>query len=230
MTRVLPMDLHYGAVGLSDLALSAADTFTAVQISDDIISPDVVIDEDLFTSEGDLDIQEILTWDCARFEWGSVTSPTVVAGQNKVQSSDQGLVLDNRVEAILPTNDSSAQQTRASGNELGTESRFVDRVNHMKFANEENAVGEIDKNMWRPSIVTEWPRSWSGGGGAQGSNYGYVMTAAHYHHWGDGSGMTPNVAGFELGMKARRISIEFLELMFDRQTIIGILNAVGQIF
>jgi len=42
--------------------------------------------------------------------------------------------------------------------------------------------------------------------------------------------MTANIAQFSLGMRARRISMDFLELMFDRQTLIGILNAVGQVF
>lgn len=226
--RALPMDKIPGPVALIVMPLGTTDVFTTEQISDDVASPDVVIDEDLFSTEGNLQIKEVLAWDVTRLQLTQTTEPLIVASENKLQHWFAGLTRDNAVTAVAPTSDAELQHTRPGANQSSTRSRFVERWEARLSVEEQANPGNI------VSENTDWFR--------QETTYmrlmhktnedvsEFVMSDAHYHFWGDSSVTTANIMNWSLGMRARRISMDFLELMFDRQTLLGILNAVGQVF
>lgn len=222
--RALPMDTLPGPVGLVLYTQGSADAFIAEQISDDIISPDIVIDDKLFSNEGTLAIDNVLAWDMSRTEYRTNSTPDISTTPPVIQSARAGLVRDNRVSPILPTADSEAEQTRPSANEGSTESRFVDQVEFFSHANEENAAGDINirfdgqkSTLWPSTLVKT------------NMNVHRALLDAHYHAWMD-STLTGIASVNSIGMLARRIEVDFIELTFDRNTILGILNAVDQVF
>lgn len=228
--RLLPMDQLYGMVDLNTNLSGGADAFKSEQISDDIVSPDIVIDEDLFTTEGNLSIENVLCWDAGEWHFNTTTAPELTGNEDDLQTIVQGITLDNTVAVSnAPTSDVITEHTIPGGAEASTESRFVRRVTHLHQSNEENAAGEINIAM-KPDIVQMPARQRVHVSNAIGwFDIGEALTSAHYHHWGDSkaTGATPR---WQVGIKARRMECDFLELQFDRQTLLGILNAVNQIF
>lgn len=227
--RALPMDIIPGPVALIIMPLSAADVFTTEQISDDVVAPDVVIDEDLFSSAGNLQIQEILAWDVTRIQLEQSTAPLAVGSENDTTQWQAGIVRDNAVTAVPPTSNVETQHTRPGANDSSASSRFVEKW-YARITNEEQAspanVTLGDNGDWHYQ-QTVYERL------INKTNMDVselVMLDAHYHFWGDSILQTANVCSWSMGMRARRISADFLELMFDRQTLLGILNAVGQVF
>jgi len=227
MARLLVIDEHFGHVDFGFVVEGSADAFASEQITDAIIAPDVVIDDKLFIKDGSLTILDVLVWDIRTWDVFSNYSPDVIGGEGAVQSMDSGIVADNTIEASLaPTSDALAQHTFPGGS-LGTSAgsqntRFVDRFNFFQHANEENAAGEINMPFSR-QVIRHHP-----GYMVDDVTWFKLLTAAHYHHWID-SNATGGTQTVYLGANARRVSVDFQEVMFDRKTFLGILDAITQI-
>jgi len=223
LAKVLPMDMHYGEVSFSSDSTSGA--FATEQISDDVISPDVIIDEDLFTSTGDLNIETILAWDIGAW-MSDVIMPNPVTFTDEIHLVVHGITKDNTVGATAPPTADSA----AGGAQIGQESadtRYVRRWVVEGNLNATNAAGERNHG-WIPRGQFELQARTILG--PAGRDYGYPLTAAHYHTWLETQGMGSVSVTVALGAQARRIEVDFAELLFDRLTLVGILQAVGQVF
>lgn len=223
MPRVLPMDQHYGEISFSSDSTTGA--FATEQIADEIVSPDVIIDEDLFKENGNLNIETILAWDIGA--WMSDTiMPEPVALTDEISLFVHGVTKDNTVEAdAQPTADSAVGGTQIGQESVST--RYVRRWVVNGTLNASAAAGERNYT-WTPDGQFELqPRTILG---PAGKDYGYIMTAAHYHTWLQSTGMGGTAVTVALGAQARRVEVDFVELLFDRLTLIGILQAVGQVF
>lgn len=226
------MDQLYGMIDLNTLVETSGDTFSAEQITANTIEPDIVIDEDLFTQEGQLNIENVLCWDIGEWLSNCTAAPDITGGESVRQNIRAGITVDNTVNVSNgPTSDVLAQHTIPGGAEATTQTRFVRRWSHLEFSNEENAAGEININSFRADIVDAPARQLvqSETKSHGWFDMGQVLTGAHYHHWVD-SLLTGAAVRCSLGAYARRVEIDFLELQFDRQTLLGILQAVNQVF
>lgn len=227
MIRILPMDQLYGFLDIDLTVEGGNDVFNSDQVPDAVIAPDVVIDEDLFSSSGSLNIEQVLCWDIGQLEFFSGLSGDITTGGDILQSISQGLTKDNTVNAgDAPTSDVNAQHTRPGGADSDVSSRYVARAQHFDFANEtHDATGQMNVSNLKAHIVQVQPRTLIKGG----RDVGTVLTSAHYHHWVD-SILTGRTHTMSVGALVRRVDVDFLEIIFDRVTLIGILNAVNQVF
>lgn len=226
MPKVLPIDQLPGEVTFGNLTESSANTFTAAQIPDDIVSPDIIIDKDLFLGGG-LNIEQVLAWDVYAWEPFTNARADISAGLNLVQEFNGGITKENTVDSSDgPTADTNPQETRPGAGNAASNTNYVRRWTWGYGANEsEDATGQINRptpdaqkfEKEQMTILTPGPRS-----------YYYPMLAAHYHLWGEGFNLN-GASVMQLGVQARRIEVEFEELMFDREAFLGILGFVGNI-
>ena len=116
--RMIEGDQHFGWMGLGAVSASAADTFSAA-IVDAIVEPDLIISNKATRKVLEIDVEDVLVWDCRRAEVLSTNLPDFVGGEDKLQSDRCGVTKDNTVNGSdAPTADSVAQGTRPAGSAL----------------------------------------------------------------------------------------------------------------
>ncbi len=235
--RIIEHDEHYGFIGLGSMTESAANAFSAT-IIDAIVEPDLIIKTNKGSRKLDIDIDDVIVWDCKEWHWQNDQSPDIVGGENTTQSVQAGLTKDNTVNGNdAPTADTIAQGTRVGGNgaavtgaaaggpgtrTVGDEqpTRYVTRVFHWGQGTEEqSAVGQIIREFNTMVIQPQLKYR------VDNNDVFYLMTAAHYHMWIEAQNLSA-ASNESLGMYTRRVAIDVEELMFDRAVIISILDAL----
>ncbi len=235
--RIIEHDEHFGYIGLGAMTESAANAFSAT-IIDAIIEPDLIIKTGRGARSLDIDIDDVIVWDCKEWHFHNNQSPDIVGGEDLTESVQAGITKDNTVNGNdAPTADSAAQGTLPGGNggsvtganaggpgtrTIGDEqpTRYVTRVFHWgQGAEEQTAVGQIIREFNQMAIVK------NGRYRVDGNDVHYLLTAAHYHLWIEAQNLAA-VSSEQLGMYTRRVAIDVEELMFDRAVIISILDAL----
>ncbi len=226
MPKVLSIDQTPGEISFGNTTETGANTFTRDQVPDDIIAPDIVVDKKIFDGGG-LTIEEVLAWDIYAWEPMTDARPDISAAQDTVQEFNAGLTKDNSVLGDdVPTADSLVQETRPGSGAGSTNVRYVRRWTWPYGANQEvTAASQVNRmhvpaqkfEMNQMTILPPGPRS-----------YYLPLLAAHYHRWAEGFNLN-GASTFSLGAVARRIQVEFDELMFDRESLLGILGFVTNI-
>lgn len=237
--RMIGNDEHYGQIGLGSMTMSAANAFSSAPLPG-IIEPDLIIK----TGTGkrrvlDIDIDDVLVWDCRRWDVRVGTGIDLAGGESTLQQLEGGITKDNTSRTDDgPTADSVAEGTNPSGRGasvtgtagLGTTvmngedvPRFEQYWDFGLFGNEENAAGEINNGAFstkpKNSNLNYSPYQ------VDGITVHKLLTAAHYWLWGDSAAMTAAIT-FHLGADVRRMSINVEELMFDREVLLSILDAL----
>jgi len=241
--RLIQGDFHFGNIGLGHMALSAANAFSAINI-DNIIEPDVILKElNVGRRVISQDIDDLLVWDIRNWIVKTLSDglePDVAGGEDLAQIAKGGIVKDNDFSGLQPTVDTIAQGTHPGGNlaavagaaagggdapvSIGQDVvEYEFDWEYMSNSNEEQtAVGHILHN-WRntiPRAELSYPMYLQDGWSVH-----QLLTAGRYHQWADSEGLS---SGFtqSLGMNARRVSIDLLELIFDRGVLLTLLDAL----
>lgn len=235
--RMIGHDMHYGQIGFGNMVQSGANTFSAAELAA-ICEPDLIIK----TGTGkrrvlDIDIDDVLVWDNRRWHLDALITPDSVGSENNTQAAEIGITTDNTSDSSNgPASAVIAQGTRPGG--TGTETTggapgttrmagddvpdYVMSWDFGLFANEENAAGDINIGglVRRPrENVGYTPYE------VDGITCHYLMTAAHYWLWFATEGLAA-AAACGIGASVRRMSIDLEELMFDREVLLSILDAL----
>jgi len=238
--RAVTGDLHYQKIGFGTVTLSGADTFSAAQLPK-IAEPTFIVKDEINRAFLEVDVEDVLIWDNRKWEARAGGAIDFAVSEDKTQTSNWGVTKDNTSDGSdAPTSDAIAQGTRPGGkgaavtgaaagggdggplmNSDDIPTRYVARGEFFAIANEENAVGEINQSFSQDSTYPYEPYQDS----ESEHSVHYLMTAAHYHAWLDtaGTGITGNLS---LGADVRKMAIDLQELMFDRQVILSILDAL----
>lgn len=225
--RLLEIDAHPGHIDFGVATAGSSDAFKTQQVTDAIISPDITINANLFHKEGSVVIEDILVWDIHQWRAHQTANIKVAGAQSALQASAGGITHDNTILADqAPTSDAYAQHTRPGGSATvqttGSEnSRYVERFDFFNFSNEENATGEINSGIFDKTINRDIAPYQVG----DGVDFHLLLTAAHYHMWQKTNNLGVS-NDFDLGALARRVDVGFSEVLFDRKTFLGILDAV----
>jgi len=237
--RVVEGDEHYGTIGWGTMIQSATNTFTRIKI-DPIIEPDLILRNKITRRVVEIDVQDVLVWDVR--EWYPQTDATadVAGGENKTQQAFGGITKDNTANATnSATADSIAQGTRPGGSVAGvtgdalsggaspvtvgeTSPRHQRRWQYFGNENEEQtAVGQILHETRNYPQVRQNNSPYM----VDGHTAHELLTAAHYHQWFDSNDLG-GPSNQSLGADVRKMSIDIKELMFDREVLLSILDAL----
>lgn len=237
MSRVIDGDEHYNEIGFGNITTSAANVFVRAQIAN-LINPTIVI-EDTRKSirQLSIEIDSVLVWDLQAWMARTNAVADITASEGVTQVAVGGVTKDNTSEISAgPTADSIAQGTQPGGNgaavnATGTQTtgqtnpRFVARFETEQLTNEENATGEINYMMNR--LMKIIPGQYQPNP-VDGNTFYYMMTAAFYHLWIDSAGLGA-VHTINLGGVVRRVEVDFKEVIFDRETLFSVLDALASL-
>lgn len=238
-------DRHYGNLGLGGMTLLGANTFSTAQISQEI-EPDLVISP-LKRVAGhrrllENDIEGILCWDVRKWLPYADVNPDTAGGEDATHLDEGGVTKDNTSAATNPpTANSVAQGTRPGGNvanvvgDAGTATVRPQMVGQDVPAfeaffdwqkdgvEEQTAVGQIltEGRAWpkNPSSYTYSPYN------SAGITVHHLLTAAHYHFWALTT-TKQSAAQYSLGINCKRMQVPFNEVMFDREVLLSLLDAL----
>lgn len=238
-TRAVNGDEHYGQIGFGSMTQSGTNAFSTARLPA-IAEPDIIIrDAKNVRNTLDFDIDEILVWDNRGWTPHVNFGFLGAAAEDITQNAVAGITKDNSAEATeAPTaftvgqgvfpGGSGAAVTGTAGVDgaapmVGQEiPRFEAFFDYGNFANDENAVGEINMSGVDvlPKTQTEYKQY-----EVDGNNVHKMMTAAHYHVWLNTVG-TGGARTISLGAEVRRMSVDLEEVLFDRAVLLSILDAL----
>ncbi len=229
-------DEHYGTIGFGGMGLSAADTFSIAQLPV-LAEPTLIVD--LKTGRKvNIEVEEILVWDIAEWLAFQVNNPTLAGLENAVLEVNGGITKDNTASSTdFPVADSSVEGTQPGGNgtaQVGnitgtarmigeTAPRFEARFEWINEANEENAAGEINHSLAKLPKRTIPNYSPYNQDGVWVYN---LMTAAHYWFWANSTNFT-GTATFRLGARVKKVAVGVDELLFDREVLFSLVDALA---
>lgn len=237
--RMIGNDEHYGEIGFGNLTESAANTFSAGRLPA-IAEPDLVIK----TGTGsrrvlEIDIDDVLVWDNRKWNIRGNYSIDVAGAEGIEQAFRAGITRDNTSDGTdAPTANSIAEGTTPGGRGAtvtgsaadpntvimnGTDvPRYIQHFDFGRFANEENATGEINiSGMSNTPMNDVSYKPYE----VNGVTCHYLMTAAHYQAWLVGTGLAA-AGNLDVGAQVRRMSVDVDELFFDREVLLSILDAL----
>lgn len=224
--NVLAIDRFPNQISFGNLAETTENTFRTLQIPDAIISPDIVVDGGLFDGGG-FKIEDVLVWDVHLWEPFTDAGPDITGGEGLAMAMNAGMTKDNSTDGSGgPSADTAAEETRPGSGNAASFTKYVHRWGWQFGSNEQqDATGQINRSLSEPQkrIMPQLVVL-----GPAGKNYGEVLTAAHYHHWLQGQNLS-GLKTFQNGVQARRVQVDFDELMFDRETLLGILGLITSI-
>lgn len=238
--RGISGDEHYGNVGLGSMVLSAADTFSTARMPA-FMEPDIIISNKKTQKLLDINIDDILVFDCRKWNAHSAVLPDLATTVDTPHVSQAGIIKDNTAAGLAgPTANTIAQGTRPGGVELQVTGNqggatAVQMVGEqvpryeayfdfqMDGVEEQTTVGQIlTEGRFTPKNAEEGIYSPYEVDGITVHN---LLTAAHYHFWA-ATDTKQSAAAFQIGMNAKRVSVDFEEVMFDREVLISILDAL----
>jgi len=240
--RLLDQDENYGNIGFGNMTMSGVDTYSSAQLPT-LAEPTFIVTK---KDKGrrsiiDVDIEDVFVWDNRKWNVRLAHSPPVTGNENQLYEATAGITLDNTSDSSNgPTAASIAQGTFPGGNGAsvtGTagvtgSARMVgqDKPEMVEFFDfgqqvneEQSAVGHINiSGVQRTPINYRENQTYE----VNGHNVSYLMTAAHYWAWADTGGPTAAAGILNLGASVRKVSIDLEELLFDRNTVFSILDAL----
>lgn len=235
--RSIGHDEHYGQLGLGSMTQSATNIFSSAPLPE-IIEPDIIIK----TGTGkrrvlDIDIDDILVWDVRQWDASSDVIADLVGGEDASQRMEARITHDNNslvtdgggpVAATIAEgfNPGGAGAAVAGTLGLGTTvmngqevPRYEAYFEFVMLGNEQNAAGVINMRWVRAQKYSYSPYE------VDGNTAHKLLTAAHYWLSIQSNGLAAT-ATVHLGANVRRMAIDIEELMFDREVLISILNAL----
>lgn len=236
--RGLEQDQHYGQIGFGTLTMSAANVFSSAPLPT-LAEPTFIVEKS--RKKGsliDVDIKEVFIWDNRKWDVRANVNPAATGNENDALEGIGGITVDNTSDLTAgPTAATSAQGVFPSGNGaavtgtagLGTtvmngqdKPRYVAHWDFGTFQNEENAAGEINIGS-----ITRYPQNQvpMQPYEVDGIDVFYLMTGAHYWAWLDTTN-AGNAAVLNLGASVKKMSVDIQELLFDRNTIFSLLDAL----
>lgn len=210
MARLLDVDEHPGHIDLGQRFMATANVFETELLPDDTIAPDITINKSALT-RGEVKVDEVLVWDTQFFE---VLGPFRAAIPDNLESGwFCGMVEDNTILGDNPpTADLAAEGTLPGGQSFG-KSNYVWRL--------ENIVGDFQTATGKTSSNNDGLLRYNFWGYiVDGVTWHKILTSGHYHFWFQSVQETGN-PDFALGMEARRVEVDFVEALFDRQNILA---------
>lgn len=234
--RMIGHDEHYGRIGMGGVTQSAANAFSSAPLPA-IIEPDLIISTGKDRSKLNIKIDDVLVWDCRRWDATTDGRPDTSGGENGIHELFAGITHDNVAdltagggptaftvaEGVFPggqaasvTGSAGLGTTIMAGDEVP---RFEANFEFMAFANEENAVGEINQKYTKEATFKYEQYD------VEGIAVHKLLTAAHYWFWVE-STLLASAAAVQLGADVRRMSVDVQELMFDREVLLSILDAL----
>jgi len=190
------IDEHSGFVNLTTLVESAPNTFTAAQIDDDEISPDIVLNAFGKGKHG------MLVWEVK--QWVVERNSMELINNTNTQTRF-AIIADNSRDGEVPTAFIDADD----GDYI---LQLVD-----DFFVSQAAAGEIavhDPNrVQRINTPVDW---------LDGNNFGTLLTANHYHLATRGVGLV-SAQTYRLGFWGRRVMVGITEAFFDQSAITELL-------
>lgn len=237
--RLIDQDEHYGHIGFGSMTSSSANAFSSAQL-DTIAEPDFIISRSEGQSLLSVEIEDVLVWD--NREWVAKLQFTAdVAGTEDLTiEANGGITKDNTsgssngptaktvAEGVFPGGSGTSVAGTAgvtnSARTVGQETpEYEAYFEYGFFTNEQqDATGHINNNSLRrvPYNVQKYSPY-----RVNGITCHNLMTAAHYWQWSDSTTITSTLVQ-GIGANVRRMSIDLEELLFDRETIFSLLDAL----
>ncbi len=234
--RMIGHDEHYGRIGLGSMTQSATNAFSSAPLPA-IIEPDIIIKTGSGRRVLEIDIDDILVWDVKVWDCQTNNAPDIVGGEDVLQTSQAVITKDNNAlvtDGGGPTAYSIAGRTFPGGlgaAVAGTAGLGTTVMNgtdtppyeaffeFLNFSSEANAAGQVNIQSSR------WQRYHNSKYRVDGNDVHKLLTAAHYWLAAE----TDNLAAagtYSLGAEVRRMSIDVEEMMFDREVLLSILDAL----
>lgn len=237
-TRSISHDEHFGKIGFGSMAMSAADTFSSIQL-DAIMEPDLIIKTNAKRGQLDIAIDEVLVWDVRQWLPHVNVVTDFVGGEDKIQSIEGGIVKDLTINASQgPSTNTRAQGTNPGGQAAavtgtagvqgaaraaGSETpRWEAGWDFGRFSNEENAAGDINIAGFSIYPLNETRQSPYQ---VDGNTCHLLLTATHYWGWLTSAGIG-TALNLGIGADVKRMSVDVEELFFDRAVLLSILDAL----
>lgn len=234
--RIIEGDEHYGQVGFGTIAASAVNVFTRARFPD-IAEPTIIIKDTIKGSNAlNIVIRDILVWDLASWDVFTSATPDIVSAGDTAQETKAGITKDNSAVGNQgPTSDIIAQGTFPGGNGGSVNStgstmngqtapRFEALFSTGLNTNETvDATGQANHSQWQ-RLMHKIPESYPQYV-VDGNTFFHLLTAAHYHLWVDSNDLQV-LAEVSVGGRARRVSVGLREVMFDREVLFSILEAL----
>jgi len=210
MPTLIDVDQQPGHIDLGEFVPQVLNTFETFLIPDDTISPEVTLNEKQLR-DGKVVVDQVVSWDVLFFEseFDAIDPElgTVRFGTNMGLVEDHSIIGDNP-----PTADIRSEHTAPGGAASG-KSNYVYRMNHLNDL-AAGAAGSTIQNTG-PMLRYDWP-----GYVIDGVTWFKALTAGHYHFWTDWFSQS-TIKNTSLGMEARRIDVDFVEALFNRQNILA---------
>lgn len=223
-------DEHYGTLGFGNALQTTVDVFTVSQF-DTTAEPDIIVKAKKGGGIFDIIIEDIMVWDTQYYEAQVSIAPELAGSEDSRQLINGGITKDNTENATDgPTSDIVAQGTFPGGDQAGVLTgvrtggdetpRYEARFAFLDHTNEQNAAGVITVDH-----VQMMRHDFNQYTDAGGNTFFHLMTARHYHMWLDASN-TDALGQLSLGGYVRRVSVDLKEVLFDRSSIIGLIEAL----
>ncbi len=229
-------DSHYGHLGFGSMTQSAANAFSSAML-DAIVEPDIIIKPNVGRRRLEIDIEQILVWDIRKWFLRSDQRADEAGAENSASELLAFITADNSLKGNdSPKADSVAEGTRPGGDGaavtgdadgtpprmVGDESpRFEAQFQFIGIVDEEQtAVGQI---LLPYSMIEEWDYSPYQVDGLWAH---HLLTSAHYALSADSNDLAA-AATLSLGGSVRRMGVDFTELLFDRDILLSILDALS---
>lgn len=230
LASLIDQDEHFGTIGFGNALQTTVDVFTVSQF-DVIAEPDIIVKRGKSGNLFDIIVDDIMVWDTQHWEVHQSIAPELAGSEGARQVIVGGITNDNSENATdQPSSDIIAQGTFPGGDQAGVlttvrtsgdeNPRYEARFDFLDVTVEENAAGEIvvlSDQMQR--------RTYQQYTDAGGNTFFNPMSARHYHMWLDSSGVDA-LGQLSVGGYVRRIVMTLEEVLFDRSSIIGLIEAL----
>ncbi len=243
--KLLDQDEHFGQIGFGHMTMSAANAFSSVAMTRDI-EPTFIVERSSGAGNNilDINIEDIFVFDLRAWNprvsldvditGGELLSVAVEGGITKDNSipQDRGPTALNVAGRVFPGGTGTSVIGAATG--LGdlnrTQSDHVPEFeaywDFMHGDNEEQtAVGYIEH---RGQFTPRNPTNYTPYEASDGVVVHKLLTAAHYWMWLATQGMD-SAGVLSVGGDVRKLSVDLEELLFDRETLVSLLNVLETI-
>ncbi len=234
--RTVEGDEHYGMLGLGSMLESAAATFSQVQCSV-FYNPDIIIKPSKTRSKLEIDIQDIFVWDNREYVFRTTVDPDLIGGEDKNQEYFAIITKENSSDnSGNPTSDVVGQGTHPGGQNaavtgdataippiaVGEEAPAFEAFAQFIASGQEQGT-DVGTVQIPYTLFVRYPYAQYS---VDGHSVHHLATAAHYNLAIGGEGVDA-AAQLSLGADVRRMTVDLTELLFDRDILLSILDALS---